>query len=86
LVWLNCHLPLVAAPPPPPPPPPSYEDGGTEEGGVDPCQLAATALTASPHKMVPDLKSTHAGLPVTRGVKYAANKWVHAARFRPAGD
>jgi len=86
LVWLNCHLPLVAAPPPPPPPPPSYEDGGTEEGGVDPCQVAATALTASPHKMVPDLKSTHAGLPVTRGVKYAANKWVHAARFRPAGD
>mmetsp|Transcript_78793 Transcript_78793/g.225570 ORF Transcript_78793/g.225570 Transcript_78793/m.225570 type:complete len:275 (-) Transcript_78793:281-1105(-) len=32
--------------------------------------------------MVPDVRTTHAGLPVVSGTKYAANKWVHAKRYR----
>ena len=34
-------------------------------------------------RMVPDSRTAHAGMTVTSGVKYAANKWVHAQRYRP---
>ena len=49
-------------------------------------ELAANgsdAQAALLKKMRPDARSAHAGLPVTRGTKYAANKWVHSVRFVP---
>lgn len=30
----------------------------------------------------PNLQTVHAGLPLTQGVKYVANKWVHPALYR----
>ena len=32
--------------------------------------------------VAPDVRTTHAGLPVVSGTKYAANKWIHAKKYR----
>ncbi len=37
--------------------------------------------TPSP-SIIPNVMTTHAGLPVVSGVKFAANKWIHATNYR----
>ena len=93
LVWFNCELPLdmegghAASKA-------GCEPAAVAEGSTADTYLRAradggAALPAAlpgfgdPPFMVPDVRSTHAGMPVHSGLKYAANKWVHAVSLRP---
>jgi len=65
-----------------------YEDSGLEGGGTDFPRLGITVtpkrgrvalwssvLDRDPHRK--DIRTEHAALPVTKGVKFGANAWIH---------